>query len=246
VFKAYFDESGTHDGSPAVVVAGWLASANQWAHFSADWLRELRAFRLYPPVFHMTDFESRRQAFATWSNPERIRRLQRLQKIIRRRTRKAIAVAVAVDAYAVAREERKVPGELSAYGFAVMECTKKVGAWADLTGHKDPVGYCFEAGAKHQGDVVTAMTCVEKNPTFQARFRYGSWAFGFKQDLPPLQAADMLAYEVWKEMVNANLVDGGDRIRPRRLSLAAMSDVVVDFTHYNARTFALETPLDSE
>lgn len=40
------------------------------------------------------------------------------------------------------------------------------------------------------------------NPEFGTALRLGSLAFGSKRDLLPLQAADILAYETWKEVSN--------------------------------------------
>lgn len=36
-FTAYFDESGTHGDSAALVVSGYVASAEQWLNFDGAW-----------------------------------------------------------------------------------------------------------------------------------------------------------------------------------------------------------------
>src|SRR5271165_2890920 len=36
-FTAYLDESGTHEGSSATVVAGYASSVRRWREFEADW-----------------------------------------------------------------------------------------------------------------------------------------------------------------------------------------------------------------
>src|SRR6266436_6070961 len=85
MFSVYFDESGTHRASPVVVVAGWVSTDIQWRAFSTSWQKILRVAGLTPPVFHMTDFESRRPPFSDWKNSKRIKVLQRLHGQIRRR-----------------------------------------------------------------------------------------------------------------------------------------------------------------
>src|SRR6201993_3262318 len=37
ILTAFIDESGTHDGSPMTVMAGYLSSAEGWAAFNAEW-----------------------------------------------------------------------------------------------------------------------------------------------------------------------------------------------------------------
>jgi hypothetical protein len=245
MFSVYFDESGTHDGSPAVAVAGWISTDVQWERFSRAWTAVLRAAGLNPPVFHMTDYESRRGPFSGWHQNKRVRVLQRLQGLIRRRTKQPIAVAVIVDAFEKGRRERKVAPNMSPYGFGVVECIKRVGAWADEVGHNEPIAYYFEDGNRWRSHVFTATTVVERTPDYRARFRFGTWGFGYKDQVIPLQAADILAYEVWKETIAGNVGTGDGRLRPMRKSLLAMTDIVPQFSYYGAAAFDAAPPLPS-
>jgi hypothetical protein len=54
MLSAYFDESGTHGGSAAVAIAGYMATCEAWVEFEARWLAILSSFGL--ENFHMTDF----------------------------------------------------------------------------------------------------------------------------------------------------------------------------------------------
>jgi hypothetical protein len=237
MFSVYFDESGTHKDSNVVVVAGWVSTDIQWQRFSTAWTGVLRAAGLDPPIFHMTDYESRRGQFAGWQQNKRVRVLQKLQGLIRRRTKQAIVAAVIVDAFAKGRRERKVPSNMSPYGFGVVECIKKVGQWADNAGYTGPIAYYFEDGNRWRSHVLIATAEIERTPDFRARYRFASWGFGFKDTMTPLQAADMLAYEIWKEAINGNLVTGDGRLRPMRKSLRAMVDMVPRFSYYGAHAF---------
>ena len=246
MFSAYFDESGTHDGSPVVVVAGWVSTDIQWQRFSTAWNEILRSAGLNPPMFHMTDFENRQPPFSEWSQPKRVKVIQKLHSLIRRRTRQPIIAAVIVDAFNKGQAERKVPKDMSPYGFAVVECIKKVGAWADDVGHHEPIAYFFEDGSRWRRDVFTATSQIEKAPDYRARYRFGPWGFGFKDQLVPLQAADFLAYEIWKEAINGNLVTGDERLRPMRKSLRAMTDIVPRFSYWGSSGFDSAKPLPPE
>jgi hypothetical protein len=48
---AYFDESGTHKGSRALCVAGFLARADEWGAFTVEWEDALAELNLrFPPL----------------------------------------------------------------------------------------------------------------------------------------------------------------------------------------------------
>jgi hypothetical protein len=55
-FQAYFDDSGTDAHSPLVVVAGFVASTNDWLSLSGEWNRLLDRHRL--PYMHMAEAEA--------------------------------------------------------------------------------------------------------------------------------------------------------------------------------------------
>jgi len=53
---AYIDESGTHDGSPVTVIAGYLSIPERWAAFEMEWagfLEDLQTDHLHAiDLFH--------------------------------------------------------------------------------------------------------------------------------------------------------------------------------------------------
>jgi len=62
-FSAYFDESGTKADTVAVVVAGFIAPAEQWIAFEHDWKRILSMFKV--SSLHMRDFAHSKGEFIT-------------------------------------------------------------------------------------------------------------------------------------------------------------------------------------
>ena len=46
MFTGYYDESGTHGGSPFTILAGFVASPEHWAHFEREWRKVLRNYGL--------------------------------------------------------------------------------------------------------------------------------------------------------------------------------------------------------
>ena len=65
---SYLDESGTHAGSPAIYVAGSLATAARWRKFELGLAALKRNYNF--SVFHATEFKHRSGQFAKWS-PEK-------------------------------------------------------------------------------------------------------------------------------------------------------------------------------
>src|SRR3954469_9244307 len=64
IFTAYLDESGTHDGSPVTVVAGFMGTARQWEILGRRLrtIQESYGFK----IFHATAFKSKSGEFKGW------------------------------------------------------------------------------------------------------------------------------------------------------------------------------------
>jgi hypothetical protein len=69
VFTGYLDESGTHGGSPATVMGGLLARAEQWKRFEDGFAKAQKrhGFR----VWHSKQFRQRKGDFKGWTNGQR-------------------------------------------------------------------------------------------------------------------------------------------------------------------------------
>lgn len=81
VHNGFFDESGTHDGSEVVSVAGLVSTYEGWERWELDWRRILASRRIN--VFHFTDFMARKREFDNdWSDPERDHFMSRLCRAI--------------------------------------------------------------------------------------------------------------------------------------------------------------------
>ena len=93
VFSAYFDESGTHKGSPCVVIAGYVSKVSQWAEFTREWQEVLDEYNL--KHFHMTDFLSREhKTYKSLDKTAKDRLLSKLVAIINRRVHKGFGVTL--------------------------------------------------------------------------------------------------------------------------------------------------------
>jgi Protein of unknown function (DUF3800) len=202
-FTAYLDDSGTHDGSLNVTVAGFVADDEQWKHLDREWGLLLEEFRLDqdPGYFHMAHYESRKGPYATWDNPKRIDFMRKLTGIIKRRVRAGIAASF--PEHNVLRMRQTMPDTFPT-GYSYMTCAqvcwRNIGKWADDFTHSEDVRSVFEEGTTGQGLILQAHTDLRLNHAELAKeWHLGDIGFDSKQS-KPLQAADFFAYETYKRM----------------------------------------------
>jgi hypothetical protein len=212
MFAAYFDESGTHSASSALVVAGYLSPVSQWQRFDGEWADLLRDLGIESP-FHMVDFSNGQGQFKGWPEAKRRNCVTQITGIIGRRTQFRASFSVSKRAY----EEVIGETEIGPYGFCVWEWMKEAERWMDRYGVHEPIAYVFEGGSGCGGQILDNFQWMtKKRPDLKNRYRIGSQTFASKKNVLPLQAADVFAYEAWKHLVNVTLVE---EKRPIRTSL---------------------------
>jgi len=185
-FSAYFDESGTKADTVAVVVAGFIAPAEQWIAFEHDWKRILSMFNVNS--LHMRDFAHSKGEYMTWKGDEKRRRefLSRLIGTIKTRAHHSFACAVLMDDYRKVDGKYKLHEVISPYTLAARTCVGKVGEWAGrLNIDQNHIAFFFEDGSEDKTDLVRRMKRDGKTAP----------VFLIKDQSVAFQAADMLAYE---------------------------------------------------
>jgi len=217
-FAAYFDESGTH-GSPILTLAGYIATVEQWAHFAREWDEILKQESL--THFHMSKFEARQGEFRGWDNDRRLGVQKRLIGIIKRRVNIGIFCAVNLAAYdEMVTEWRRKPFG-SPYNFCVKMCLSIISFWAQEYEREEPIAYVIEHGAGYNHEIDKSFSAVFAREEMRKFFRLGSLTFADKKQALPLQAADLLAYEVWKDSSN-EFLNENDQKRPQRKSFVSL------------------------
>jgi Protein of unknown function (DUF3800) len=194
VFKVYIDESGTHDRSPVVTVAAYLARPKQWEAFTKEWRRAIRPIKVY----HATDAANCHGAFEGWTPKQVAELAARALPIIPKHVGMAVAVGIQMDDYRMALKERP---ELAAllgepYGACLQwALTILLRAKAEHNNREQIVFF------HEQNDYKTEAMRVYDYVT--ERWNVGavsSFAFGSKEKYVPLQAADIYAYEANKRL----------------------------------------------
>jgi hypothetical protein len=235
-FAAYFDESGTH-GSPILALACYITEVGQWAEFSREWDEVLKQERL--THFHMSKFEARRGEFTGWDKDRCIRVQKRLIGIIKRRVNVGIFCAVNIADYeeTITEWRRKTFG--SPYNFCVKLCLGFISIWAQHFNRTEPIAYIIEHGAGYNHEINRSFSEIFANEAMRKYLRLGTLTFADKKAALPLQAADLFAYEVWKDTTNRFVTDANKR-RPERKSFESLRERVHRGTYWDKDKFLLE------
>ena len=220
LFNAYLDDSGTHAASKIISVGGCINEAETLDNFSRAWQERLDKWKL--PFFHMTDWAALRGDYKTWSKPVAERRLRELLDLIRDFGIGTFGVAVSRKEFSgvsamYPKAKRRCGG---AYGYLGQRCLVQLremwgGYFEDLGNGGDTadVSYYFEDGTAGYGAIEKAWYRARETVLWRdvliTRLR--------KQDSPPLQAADIVAYEL-RELypLAAGWVPKGDARYPVR------------------------------
>jgi hypothetical protein len=230
MLTAFLDDSGTHPKSEVAVVAGFISSKLLWDGFRKEWRRTLRKHGV--DSFHATDLENSKKQFIGWSRPQSEALRRDLYEIVRRKTLIPIGCATIVSDW-----ERLMPQHIKAemggaYGWCAEQCLHEVARWTKHAHRPETeFRYVFGAGTKGHGQVAKMLTEVTTQPRY-AWLGVESYSFE-KKAMTPLQAADWMAYEVYKHMCN-QVVHNTHPMRPSFALLIGKKPPSY-ITYYNAQ-----------
>src|SRR5229473_3740600 len=97
ILTAYFDESGTHDGSGLSAMAGFVGNARQWSKFEKRAGKLFKRFRV--DVFHTIDVRRTDKDFEGWKVDRKIEFLDEFQHIINETLESGVASFIRDDDY---------------------------------------------------------------------------------------------------------------------------------------------------
>ncbi len=226
--NAYFDESGTHAGSPVVCVAGYLYEAEQARRLDDEWRGVLSKFGV--THFHAVDCAHRKGEFSVLTERDRDELVTSLVDIIKLRMTIGIAVSLS-DADFGAFDVGNWHFE-GAYPLCALWALAGVVAWAEKHHYSGKISYFFEKGHRHRQLTESAIDMLHERPAGERYMRFHSARFVGKKDLRPLQTADILAYEWFKEL---NRINGPRTGRLMRRSLERLLESPHMHYHFSAR-----------
>lgn len=215
IFTAYVDESGMHDGSQHIVLAGYISTADQWNAFEDNWKAALSDAGI--PSFHMTDFANRiAPHYNRWSESQRQERLARFINIANKHSICSVGVILSKADLGAAMGRVITVFRGRAYGIAATWFTGLT--VAALTKHHDPnahVAYVMDRGARRSGEYVQIINRMMAKTDLMAGIRALSIRLESSSLFVPLQAADILAYELYR-------LAGSSGDKPKRTPLTLL------------------------
>lgn len=201
VMTAYIDESGTHgDGSPAVILACFIAGTEKWSIYETGLAQLLDANGV--SVFHARKFRSRQAGFHGWSKEEQAEFNAKFLRLVDENTDAGYFVSLDSNLFnKVYRSVKAAPtkhNQDSQYGLFFRVCL-----WKTIILMMDrksdwPIHFVLEGGHKNAGDALRIFDEFRNNLASQYQCILGSISFASKDECIPLAAADSLAYNAFR------------------------------------------------
>jgi Protein of unknown function (DUF3800) len=233
VFTAYYDESGTHKGSPLTVLAGLIGNARDWGYFESEWRKVLLKYDLRyvraKQLFH------RQGPYRKWPKKQIQRLWADLLYVLQEHSGFQISKIVL-------RDEDYFRSYISDGPYSKTErldtryalCVRVALHFLPLINHRwrqeGAMNFVVEAGHKNAGDALRVFSEVKGTSNYEWAHSIGAMSFGAKGDFPALQAADLISYWFYKtEMIKiANDIDDPFEISPLEKELASLGFAVVE------------------
>jgi hypothetical protein len=194
--ECYFDESGSHDRSPVLCVAGYMFESESRKRLDLAWKEVLDRYRL--PVFRMTACAHNNYPFDGLSRDECIEVEKEVIKLINEHALLGLAIAVNEHDYNVLFTRPDVTGD--AYSFFCRQILAGVQSWIRRNDFEGDISYFFEAGHASQTRANAIMNRLFKDRRLRKSYHYASHDFVDKKIIRPGQAADILAWQQATQM----------------------------------------------
>jgi hypothetical protein len=224
--EAYFDESGSHRGSPLLCVAGYIIEKERAIRLSADWRDVLQEHKL--PFFRMSDCAHGNGPFAGMTKQHRVEVEGRMIGLIKRYTAKGLAVTMSSDEFSrLAPKHHSLGGPYSFCAHVILAgvCIFMENLERDHGVRVDKMAYFFEAGHESRPEADRIIKTLFSEQRIRNDYRYSGHAFVLKEQTPAVQAADLLAWQWFTD--KRHQVEG----RPRRRDCISLLEHPHDVTH---------------
>ncbi len=208
---AYMDESG-HSADPRLNfagMAGFVAPAQHWEVFEGRWNTILKEFGL--EWFHMKDFAQSVKQYEGWEESRRRKLYGALIRTICEARPIPTGAVVSIADYNSLSEGQRLAFR-DPYYMAFQQCTRGASLQAfEYVNERVAMVYAYqeEFGAIKPKEAFSINQAGGAEQLWHAMKRmtdYGKWMGSYGSSTPiessPLQAADLLAYELTKEFEN--------------------------------------------
>jgi hypothetical protein len=198
LLHAYLDDSGTHDGSEVILLAGLVAPVAVWARIEADWLKVLADEGI--KRFHRTECEAADGEFVGWSRPRRDHLYFKLRQTLDGVLLRSSHVIYRRDweDIVVGRYPELVPTLGSPYRMVISECIQKTALWADETQPaSEKVAFLLDHRPQNTAHDAEIGFKYAQNPKWKPRI--ASFTFVSSGDFRLMEAADLYAHDLYQQ-----------------------------------------------
>ncbi len=225
IARAYFDESGTHDGEKNLCVAGYVFEGEANERFDSEWRAMLAKFSL--TYHHMREFGSQGEGVyqhLSWEDRESSR--QEAIAIIRRYA--SCGFAFSIEKASLAEVVKNSPWT---NGYAFLANQAFYGVEKLLRGREQGlVSFIYEAGAEGWDEALRVFNEAKADPELEQWLRLGTFESVGKADATQLQAADLLS---WSWLRERRRVDNGEKLG-RHEEFRRLMNLPIDPHHWDA------------
>lgn len=193
MIEAYFDESGSGQGSGFFCVAGYVFDKVRCQKLDHDWKASLDPFGL--PYFRMSSCAHGNKPFDKLSAQQRDHVAREIIGHIQNHAICGFSTSISLEILDRHSKDDSDPFG-SAYTLLCYMTLLGVKQWADDAGFGGEIAYFFEAGDQFESQANKLMKDIFVLPEERQAFRYSAHAFVDKRKVRPVQAADVLAWHM--------------------------------------------------
>ena len=202
----YFDESGLDDRSPSFWLAGYVAHISNWFEFSRAWNHAIENHGV--DTLHTTDLVNGWKTFSGWPPERRTALLDDVISIINSSDIHGFGAGVVKADYERAIVNTGFSKEAGwtpewwrqPYLLAFQQCVVGVVLKADVLAKSERINFVFDQQGTYGSRCQSVFASMSDGAVWPRGDRLGSVEFRPKRGCTPLQAADLLAYELRKRL----------------------------------------------
>ncbi len=233
MLAGYFDESGLDEKSQTFCIGGYVADSKDWFELTRAWERLLVEAGV--SYFHMAEFESRQGEFKDWSDAKRFGFIKDLLALINSTDVWGIGCGVVKADYERISAEFIARGKVTPrwyrhpYLLAFQHCLVETCIQAEDVHPREKIAFVFDQQAEFHARAEKVYDELTSSGKWPRAFRLGSLRFASKRDAIPLQAADLMAYELRKALDHKLF----DPTRGERKSMARLRRRLISPRYFN-------------
>ena len=237
VLVGYFDESGIGARDKLTTVSGIVADSVIWGRLERPWRKGLGPSGPTPGVkwFHSVACEHGEGQFARIDEPFRSALVYRLSTELGKLPGQGFASGVVRDDWQFAPDALKRRNLNDPYFFALELCLQQISSYSKSHCDGEPIALVFAKQQQYQAGANRLHDFYQSASHLHGFSGIGSISWSEPRLIVPLQAADMLAYEVYRYWLSQRGLDAAP-MRPALKNIEREGQLSISFTLHDKDT----------